>query len=139
MAIKELDISPGFESQIAITPILYDTTEVSIGMAYICVSATPLMSLASCIMSEVRAEGGVRKGNILHADDGYVDDDDDDDDQQCQRANIKGGGEGARGTMYTKPIFSSRLPRSSQKVRYASALPTGGQSSLRRLKALKAS
>ncbi len=26
MAIKEIDISPGFESQIAVTPILYDTT-----------------------------------------------------------------------------------------------------------------
>lgn len=26
MAIKELDVSPGFESQIAVTPILYDTT-----------------------------------------------------------------------------------------------------------------
>ena len=29
MSVKELDVAPGFESQIAVTPVVYDTSDAA--------------------------------------------------------------------------------------------------------------
>ncbi len=49
MSIMELDIAPGFESQIAVTPVLYDTTQAAKERRVVVVDCfTALSEYAEC-------------------------------------------------------------------------------------------